>query len=119
MQDHRLIVRGEDMHLNDYPHVSKNTGNLTYERMLLSDPDTGMSIKMILYPKGNVTPMHDHHCAHGLYVLRGTLYTDSGEYGPGSFIWFREGEQMVHGGKDEDVQCLFITNKAFDIHYIR
>ena len=118
MKAHRIIVRGEEMHLTDYPHLSPNSGNLTYERTLLSDPDSGMMVKQIRYPKGNVTPPHQHHCAHGLYVLSGTLYTDCGELGPGSFVWFPEGEQMEHGGRDEDVDCLLITNKAFDIRYI-
>ena len=97
--------------------VSANTGNITYEQQLLNDEDTGMMIKYLTYPKGTVTKKHDHHCAHGMYVIKGTLYTDKGNYGPGSFVWFKEGEIMEHGAADEDVTCLFITNKKFDIHY--
>ncbi|MDO4548497.1 MAG: cupin domain-containing protein [Clostridia bacterium] len=119
MDKQRILIHGEDVCLTDHPHVSKNTGNLTYELPFLNDPDTGMMVKLICYPKGSVTPLHDHNCAHGIYVLRGTLHTDSGDFGPGSFVWFPEGDRMIHGGLEEDVEGLFITNKAFDIHYYK
>jgi quercetin dioxygenase-like cupin family protein len=51
-------------------------------------------------------------------VLEGTLVTNDGQYGPGSFVWFPEGNVMEHGATAEkDVVVLFITNKPFDIHY--
>jgi anti-sigma factor ChrR (cupin superfamily) len=118
MKEDRIEIHGKDMHLDDYKHVSKNSGNVTYERPLVNDEDTGMMVKLIRYPKGAITPLHDHHCAHGMYVLSGTLHTDQGDFEPGSFVWFKEGCKMTHGGKDEDVECLFITNKVFDINYL-
>lgn len=118
MDSNRILIDSNSINLSNHPHVSKNTGNLTYELPFLNDGDTGMMIKLIRYPKGNVTPAHNHNCAHGMYVIKGTLYTDSGNFGPGSFVWFPEGDVMTHGGKDEDVECLFITNKAFDINYL-
>ena len=118
MKEDRIEIHGKDMHLDDYKHVSKNSGNVTYERPLVNDEDTGMMVKLIRYPKGAITPPHDHHCAHGMYVLSGTLHTDRGDFEPGSFVWFKEGCKMTHGGKDEDVECLFITNKVFDINYL-
>ena len=46
--------------------------------------------------------------------------THKGTFGPGSFVWFPEGEAMEHGAKAEgDVIALFITNKPFDIHYVK
>lgn len=116
--DEFTAVRAEDIDLVSCKHVSRNTGNVTYEQYLLRDGDTGMSVKLIRYPKGSVTPPHTHHCAHGMYVLKGTLHTDKGDFGPGSFVWFSEGSVMTHGGLDGDVECLFITNKAFDIQYL-
>ena len=78
-----------------------------------------MSVKYIRYPRGTVTPRHAHHCGHGMYVLKGTLVTDRGDFPAGSFVWFNEGEVMTHGaGSDADCDCIFITNKAFDIHYL-
>ncbi|MCC8060315.1 MAG: cupin domain-containing protein [Clostridiales bacterium] len=118
MKEDRIEIHGRDINLDDCRKISKNTGNITYERQLLDDEDTGMMIKLIRYPKGTVTPLHDHNCAHGMYVIKGTLYTDRGNFEAGSFVWFKEGGTMIHGGKDEDVECLFITNKPFDIRYM-
>jgi anti-sigma factor ChrR (cupin superfamily) len=37
---------------------------------------------------------HRHNCAHGIYVLEGTLKTHAGPFRPGSFVWFPEGMLM-------------------------
>lgn len=114
----RIEIPAEQVRPLDYRHVSKNTGNTTYEQYLVQDGETGMSVKYIRYPKGTVTPRHDHHCAHGMYVLKGTLVTDTGSFPAGSFVWFPQGDVMSHGASDDaDCDCIFITNKAFDIHY--
>jgi quercetin dioxygenase-like cupin family protein len=95
------------------------TGKYLYRRSLVTDPDTGMEIKIVRYPAGFTNPLHTHHCAHGMYVLEGTLKTHEGSYGPGSFLWFPEGMTMEHGATaKEDVVILFITNKPFDIQYL-
>ncbi len=87
-------------------------------KTLVSDPDTGMSVLKIVYEAGFINPWHTHSCAHGIYVLDGVLVTHTGSYGPGSFVWFPEGEVMFHGAtEDNDVTMLFITNKPFDIHF--
>ena len=63
-------------------------------------------------------PWRTHPCAHGIYVLEGTLTAHQSEYGPGSFVWFPEGGKMQHGASvDGDATLLFFTNKPFDIHY--
>jgi quercetin dioxygenase-like cupin family protein len=85
---------------------------------LISDPDTGMQVLKLIYRAGFTNPWHTHPCAHGIYVLDGTLETHGGTFGAGSFVWFPEGGIMEHGaGKDSDCTFLFITNKPFDIHY--
>jgi hypothetical protein len=54
-----------------------------------------------------------------LYVLEGKLMTHAGTFGPGTFVWFPEGEVMEHGASTEgDVTVLFVTNKAFRIDYV-
>lgn len=116
--DDLIGIHGEDIDIMDYRTVSKNTGAVTYQKILVSDEETGMFVKLFLYPKGTVTPTHTHNCSHGMYVLKGTLHTHRGDFGPGSFVWFKEGEVMSHGAVDEDVLCLFITNKTFDITYL-
>lgn len=53
-----------------------------------------------------------------MYVLDGKLNTSRGQFGPGEFVWFPEGERMFHGATGEnDVIFLFIINKPFDIAF--
>ena len=93
-------------------------GKTNFRKLLLDDPDTGMEIRLLRYPAGFVTTWHTHPCAHGMYVLEGTLVTHVGNFGPGGFVWFPEGTLMEHGATaHSDVVMLFITNKKFDIHF--
>ncbi|MEX5237518.1 cupin domain-containing protein [Kocuria arenosa] len=85
---------------------------------LIDDPDTGMSVMKMTYRAGHTTTWHTHPCAHGMYVLEGTLVTHQGSFGPGSFVWFPEGGKMQHGATpEEDVTFLFILNKPFGINF--
>jgi len=94
-------------------------GKSNFRKLLLQDPDTGMEVRLLRYPAGFVATWHTHNCAHGMYVLEGTLVTHVGTFGPGGFVWFPEGMLMEHGAPaDSDVVMLFITNKKFDIHFV-
>ena len=45
--------------------------------------------------------------------------THQGQYPAGSFVWFPEGGIMEHGAtQGADCTFLFITNKAFGIHFV-
>lgn len=93
-------------------------GRALYRKNLIEDPETGMEVRLVRYPAGVVNPRHTHPCAHGMYVLEGTLTTHQGQYGPGHFVWFPEGVMMEHGATASgDVTVLFITNKRFEIQY--
>ena len=93
-------------------------GKMLYRKNLVTDPETGMEIRIVKYPAGVINKLHTHPCAHGMYVLEGTLVTHAGQFGPGHFVWFPEGETMEHGATaEQDVVVLFITNKPFEIHY--
>ena len=60
-----------------------------------------------------------HFRPREVYVLEGTLVTHKGSFGPGTFVWFPEGEAMEHGASaDGDVTVVFITNKSFRIDYV-
>ena len=97
---------------------NERIGRSLYRKNLIEDATTGMEIRLVRYPAGIVNPWHTHPCAHGMYVLEGTLVTHQGNFGPGSFVWFPEGIAMQHGATAEaDVTVLFITNKPFEIHY--
>ena len=94
-------------------------GKALFRKELFSDPDTGMVVRLVRYPTGIINPSHTHPCGHGMYVLEGTLVTHKGTFGPGSFVWFPEGETMEHGASAEgDVVVVFITNKPFRIDYV-
>ena len=94
-------------------------GKSNFRKLLLQDPDTGMEIRLLRYPAGFTATWHTHPCAHGMYVLEGTLVTHKGNFGPGGFVWFPEGMLMQHGATAEsDVVMLFITNKKFAIHFV-
>jgi quercetin dioxygenase-like cupin family protein len=97
---------------------NEKIGAALYRKNLFTDPETGIEIRLVRYPAGIINPRHTHPCAHGMYVLEGTLVTHEGRFGPGTFVWFPEGEVMEHGAAaDQDVVVLFITNKPFEIHY--
>lgn len=97
----------------------EDTGKTILRKLLVQDPDTGMEVMIVRYEAGVVTPWHRHSCAHGMYVLKGTLRTHNGTLTPGSFVWFPEGGVAEHGATaTEAVEVVFITNKAFDIHHL-
>lgn len=114
----------KDLKVLDTPSMAwqerfnERVGRPLYRKDLVVDPETGMEVRLVCYPAGFMNPRHTHPCAHGLYVLEGTLVTHAGHYGPGHFLWFPEGMVMEHGATPEaDVTVLFITNKPFLIHY--
>ncbi|MEI7789576.1 MAG: cupin domain-containing protein [Alphaproteobacteria bacterium] len=93
-------------------------GKALFAKAFLEDPDTGVTVRMVKYPAGFMNAWHTHPCAHGMFVLEGTLVTHKGNFAPGNFIWFPQGMRMEHGAtQTEDVTVLFITNKKFEIWY--
>ena len=112
-----IAFEPEDYRLDEHGAVKPITG-LMFERILVDDPDTGMTVARIRYPKGFTVPLHSHHCAHGYYILKGTLCTSEGNYGPGSFVWFKEGAPMIHGAGEEDVEAIAFANKPFDLTFL-
>jgi quercetin dioxygenase-like cupin family protein len=98
---------------------NEKIGRTLFRKELHNDPETGALIRLVRYPAGVINPRHTHPCGHGMYVLEGKLVTHVGTFGPGTFVWFPEGEVMEHGASSEaDVTVLFVTNKAFRIDYV-
>ena len=98
---------------------NERIGRALFRKELFIDPDTGMEVRLVRYPAGIINPSHTHPCGHGMYVLEGTLVTHAGQFGPGSFVWFPEGQVMEHGASAAgDVTVVFITNKPFRIDYV-
>ena len=86
---------------------------------LYTDPETGAEIRLVRYPAGLVNPAHTHPCGHGLYVLEGDLVTHKGTFGPGTFVWFPEGEVMEHGAGPRPMsRCSSSRTSSFRIDYV-
>jgi len=117
MTDQSLIVI--DTNLMPWEErFNEKIGRALYRKNLIEDAGTGMEVRLVRYPAGVINPRHTHPCAHGMFVLEGTLVTHSGSYGPGTFVWFPEGTTMEHGASaGGDTTVVFITNKPFEIHY--
>ena len=98
---------------------NERIGRALFRKELYTDPETSVLIRLVRYPAGVINRRHTHPCGHGMYVLEGQLVTHAGTFGPGTFVWFPEGEVMEHGASTEgDATVLFVTNKAFRIDYV-
>src|SRR4249920_1284040 len=54
---------------------NEHLGKMLYRKNLVEDPETGMEIRLVKYPAGVINSRHVHTCAHGMYVIEGTLVT--------------------------------------------
>ena len=89
------------------------------DKLMVSDPDTGMIANFSHYPKGYDKTRHRHTCSHAIYVISGTLRTDEGRYGAGSLVWHPAGHCGTHGSvPEDDCAFLFLANKPFDIEFL-
>ena len=112
-----VVVNPSDIDWSE--SFTERIGRPFYFKELLDEPETGMIVNLLRYPAGLINPHHTHPCGHGIYVLEGKLVTHRGEFGPGTLVWFPEGEPMEHGASpDGDMIALFITNKSFRIDYV-
>ena len=99
--------------------LREEIGRAVFRKVLFTDSETGCFFQLVRYPAGVVNPKHTHPCGHAVFVLEGDLVTHKGTYGPGSFVWFPEGEVMEHGAtQNEDVTVLLVSNKAIEINYV-
>lgn len=87
--------------------TDEHLGKQFKDMKMIFHEDTGMCVNLSVYPKGYYKTKHVHECSHGILVLKGTLKTDEGEFGPGTFVWYPEGTVMSHGATDRE-ECLFL-----------
>ncbi len=89
-----------------------------YDKCLVTDPLNGMIVNVSKYPKGYHLAWHKHSCAHGMYVIKGSMETNLGTVKAGDFVWWPAGVAMEHGATaTEDCEFLFVTNSPFDIEF--
>ncbi len=104
-------------HINEMEWIDLGGGHL--DKAMVTDSKTGMLVNVSFYPKGYQMGWHKHTCAHGMYIIKGSMQTNLGLVKEGEFVWFPEGEEMDHGATAlEDCTFLFITNAPFDIEYL-
>ena len=58
---------------------NEKLGRALFRKMLYTDPESGMEIRLVCYPAGVINPLHTHPCGHGMYVLDGQLSVQVGE----------------------------------------
>lgn len=107
-------VHGEDVTLEYRPDMPEH---LYGRKTLFEDPRLGFEVKVQHFEPEVFTTWHTHTCAHGMYVLGGTLETSLGEAPAGSFVWFDAGEAMEHGTHESPADLLFITDGPFEITF--
>ncbi len=107
----------------EWTHKINDFGKPLSKQRLVTDPNMGAFVEHTIYRAGTVTKRHTHSCAHGIFVLSGTLLANGKEYPPGTMVWFPQGNIMEHGATEkEDCEILFIytgvsVNRPFDITY--
>ena len=112
-----ITVKPQIYHIDEIPWVDLGDGHL--DKALVKEPHTGMIVNVSRYPKGYTMGWHKHHCAHGMYVIEGSMQTNLGIVKKGEMVWFPADVEMDHGATTlEDCTFLFITNAPFDIERI-
>ena len=101
-------------HISEMPWTDLGGGHL--DKAMVTEPKTGMLVNVSFYPRGYRMGWHRHSCAHGMYIIEGSMETSLGIVRKGEFVWFPAGVAMDHGATAlEDCTFLFITNAPFDI----
>ena len=79
-------------------------------KVLWTGPETGAWAALFRWPAGYVAAPHKHLSAAHTFVLSGRLAVRTDEFGPGDYIYERNG--MVHDETRavEDTEYLFICN---------
>jgi len=112
-----MTAEAKIFHINEIPWVDLGGGHL--DKAMVAEPKTGMIVNVSHYPKGYSMGKHKHHCAHGMYIIEGSMQTNLGIVNKGEFVWFPSDVEMNHGATAlEDCTFLFITNAPFDIEHL-
>ena len=64
-------------------------------KVLLEDPDTGLTTSITRMAPGAVLPLHEHADVEQTYVLEGRLVDDEGEVSAGEYVWRPKGSTHV------------------------
>lgn len=117
----------QDLHLITYNifdgknwiEKEEPVGNPFFDKPMIQDPVTGMTVNFSRYPRGFEKLAHRYSCAHGIYLIRGRLSSDGVLYEPGTFIWYPAGYVCNQvAAADEDCYFLFVTNRSYTLEFL-
>ncbi len=112
-----MTTEAKIFHISEIPWIELGGGHL--DKAMVTEPKTGMIVNVSYYPRGYKMGWHKHHCAHGMYIIEGSMQTNLGIVKKGEFVWFPAEVEMDHGAAMlEDCTFLFITNAPFDIERV-
>lgn len=85
-------------------------------KVLMTDPETGISTALTKFDKGAKLPDHEHVGLEQSYVLEGRLVDEHGAVGPGQYVWRPGGSRHEAHAPDGCIVLSFFMkpNKFFD-----
>ena len=99
--------------------TTKNSGGRFSARISSTDPETrGRGSAGPLPGRSRESYIILTRAVTACMFFEGKLVTHKGTFGPGTFVWFPEGEIMEHAASLEAGTVHFITNKSFRIDYV-
>jgi anti-sigma factor ChrR (cupin superfamily) len=64
-------------------------------KVLMEDPETGLTTSLTRFAPGAVLPMHEHTALEQSWVIEGRLVDEEGEVTAGNYVWRPRGSRHV------------------------
>jgi anti-sigma factor ChrR (cupin superfamily) len=64
-------------------------------KVLMEDPETGLTTSLTRFAPGAVLPLHEHVALEQSWVIQGRLVDDEGEVTAGNYVWRPGGSRHV------------------------
>ena len=64
-------------------------------KVLMEDPETGLTTSLTRFAPGAVLPMHEHTALEQSWVIQGRLVDEEGEVTAGNYVWRPGGSRHV------------------------
>ena len=67
----KMTDEAKIFHIQEIPWVDLGGGHL--DKAMVTEPGTGMIVNVSFYPRGYTMGWHRHSCAHGMYIMEGSV----------------------------------------------
>ena len=64
-------------------------------KVLMEDPETGITTSLTRFAPGAVLPMHEHTALEQSWVIQGRLVDEEGEVTAGNYVWRPGGSRHI------------------------